>query len=189
MAGMSGRRRTVLAGLVTIGLIALYGALGCDTAAARRRALAAENPFDRAHGVVRASEGRDMGAVHKLVDLLEDPDSAVRMYAILALQRLCGQNYGYHYYESEPDRAAAVERWRAALRSGEPVLRAGTPTAAGPATTAPADVGSASTLPADAGTATPAPAVAGPATTAPAELGLGSSGTAAGTTTTEKRSP
>ncbi len=116
---MSSGRWSVLAGAAVGGLVTLCGLVGCDAAAAQRRELGSGNPLDRARGVVHVSEGHDAKAVHKLVDLLEDQDAAVRMYAILALQRLCGRDYGYHYYENESIRETAVERWRAALRSGE----------------------------------------------------------------------
>ncbi|MCK4342202.1 MAG: HEAT repeat domain-containing protein [Phycisphaerae bacterium] len=101
---------------------ALWGTPGCDSTAARRRALASGNPLDRARAVVQVAEGRDPDAVHKLVDLLDDPDKTVRMYAIIALKRLCGQDYGFRYYADETERRAAVQRWRQALRTGEVTL-------------------------------------------------------------------
>jgi len=123
MASMCAWRRTVLTSLVIAGLTALVSALGCDSSAARRREMASGNPLDRVRAAVNVSSARDAQGIHKLVDLLEDGDAAVRMYAILSLQRLCGQDYGYRYYESEPLRAAAVERWRGALRAGEVELQ------------------------------------------------------------------
>jgi hypothetical protein len=101
------------------------GATGCATAG--RQNLYAANPLDRARAAVAAAERCDAGAVFKVVDLLEDPDAGVRLYAILALQRLTCRDYGYRYYANPAERAAAVERWRAALRAGE--VQSGTPTA------------------------------------------------------------
>ena len=100
-----------------------WGALGCQGAGARRQQLRSLNPLDRAEAVVQASSSRDLQAVAKLVDLLDDPDGAVRMFAILALRRLCGQDFDYHYYEDAPAREAAVERWREALRTGTLAVR------------------------------------------------------------------
>lgn len=97
----------------------LSAAVGCDSGAAHRRALASANPLDRARGVIRVSQARDGRAVHKLVNLLEDSDPAVRMYAILALKRICGRDYGYRYYADVGERSTAVERWRQALRDGD----------------------------------------------------------------------
>lgn len=80
---------------------------------------------------MRLAEMGDRGAVHPLVELLEDPDRAVRMYTILALTRLCGEDFDYKYYEPEAERAAAVRRWRAALRNGEVTVRRAAEPAAG----------------------------------------------------------
>lgn len=91
----------------------------CASPYAERRSLSATSPVDRARMIVRVAERRDVKAVHKIVDLLDDRDPAVRMYAILALERLCGTNRGYHYYANDTARAAAVARWREALRRGE----------------------------------------------------------------------
>ena len=74
--------------------------------------LSALDPSERAAAIVRLAEAGDASAVHKLVDLLEDRDLGVRMYANLALVRLCGTDYGYHYYDPEPVRGQAVDRWR-----------------------------------------------------------------------------
>ncbi len=94
------------------------------------------NPLERAQAVVRLAEMGDTSAVHLLVELLEDPDRAVRMYTILALTRLCGEDFDYKYYEPEDRRTAAVRRWRAALRNGEVVVRRAAEPAAGASQTA-----------------------------------------------------
>jgi len=81
--------------------------------------LRSSNPLDRARGVVKVAQRGDAGTAHRLVELLADDDPAVRMYAILALRRLYGEDHGYRYYDPPAARAAAIERWRAALRLGE----------------------------------------------------------------------
>jgi hypothetical protein len=88
-----------------------------------RKELGSPNPLERAQAAVCLAEAGDAGAVHELVDLLEDSDRAVRMYAILALVRLTGADYGYKYYGTDLERAVAVRRWRDALRAGEVVVR------------------------------------------------------------------
>jgi len=85
--------------------------------------LRSPSPLERAHAIVRVVESHDIEAVHKLVDLLEDSDRAVRFYAILALRRMCSEDYGYQYYADEHTRAAAVQRWRSALRDGRVIVR------------------------------------------------------------------
>jgi len=106
-------------GLVVIGVSCLAG---CD-AAARREELAAPYPLDRARAAVRLAEAGDAQAVDLLIDLLEDQDRGVRMFSILALERLCGETYGYVYYDAEPQRTAAVARWRAARQRDEVRLK------------------------------------------------------------------
>jgi HEAT repeat protein len=95
----------------------------CDGAARQRRQLLSQYPLDRARAAVQLAELGDHSAIHALVNLLEDDDRAVRMYTIVALKRLCGEDHGYHYYDPQPQRAAAVARWRDALRRGAVTAR------------------------------------------------------------------
>ncbi|MBK8916038.1 MAG: HEAT repeat domain-containing protein [Phycisphaerales bacterium] len=76
------------------------------------------NARERAVAGVALANSGDRAAVHRLVPLLEDGDSAVRMMAILSLERLTGETLGYRYFDAETRRSEAVERWRAALREG-----------------------------------------------------------------------
>lgn len=98
---------------------------GCQSSAARRQELNSTYAPTRARAVVASAEAGDATAVHKLVDLLEDEDRGVRMYAIIALRRLCGVDYGFEYYAPEVERQAAVDRWREAIRAGEVHLAPG----------------------------------------------------------------
>jgi hypothetical protein len=120
---MGARNGLVLGGVCVSGIVVLLGTAGCQGSATWRDRLSSPNPLDRAQAVVAVYARRDAEAIPKLVDLLEDPDSAVRMYAIVALRRLCGEDFGYRFYESAALRDAAVDRWRAALRAGEVRLR------------------------------------------------------------------
>lgn len=63
-------------------------------------------------------ESRD-DAVGPLIEHLADDDASVRFYAIAALKRITGKDYGYDYKAGARDRAEAVKRWRAALAGGE----------------------------------------------------------------------
>jgi HEAT repeat protein len=133
-AARASRRATLVTVLLCVG--------GCDQGAARRRQLGSENPLDRTEAIVRAYQARDLRAVHKLVALLDDPSDAVRMYAIQALRRLCGVDYGYHYYASAAEREPAVARWRQALRDGEVLPRSSPPITVSDEEGAPATAGS-----------------------------------------------
>jgi hypothetical protein len=97
---------------------------GCDHSSARRQKLASPYPLDRVEAAVQLAEAGDTGAVDRLIELLDDRDRGVRMYTILALERLCGRTYGYRYYDPEPVRAAAIARWRAARQRGEVTVQA-----------------------------------------------------------------
>jgi HEAT repeat protein len=116
------RLRTHLSAACTVLLLVI----GC-VRQTRRADLSALYPVDRARAVVRLAESGDFEAVHSLVELLDDQDGAVRMYSILALERICGENLGYEYYASESSRQLAIERWREALREGRVRLRSREP--------------------------------------------------------------
>lgn len=76
------------------------------------------DPLKRAEGAVIVSATRDAKEVPALVSLLEDSDPGVRLYAIVSLQKLFGESFGYDYYAPADQREAAVARWREALRTG-----------------------------------------------------------------------
>lgn len=107
-------------GLTVAGLAYLGG---CSSSAAKRQQLRSPYPLDRARAAVQLAESGDKEAVDLLIELLNDYDRGVRMYTILALERLCGETYGYDYYGPEPERAAAVARWREARQRGEVTVR------------------------------------------------------------------
>lgn len=105
--------------LLALAAAALLTPAACHHAGARRAQLASENPLDRAAAIVQVQQSNDLDALHKLVDLLDDRDAGVRMYAILALRRMCGVDFGYRYFHGDAARLAAIQRWRDALRAGE----------------------------------------------------------------------
>src|SRR5262245_18940606 len=59
------------------------GLIGCNASVVQRQRLESDYPLDRARAAVALAEAGDTNAVQKLVDLLEDDDRAVRLYAIL----------------------------------------------------------------------------------------------------------
>lgn len=92
---------------------------GCVQPWAYRADIASDDANERILAVRQAGERKDWGAVPLLVDRLEDEDAAVRFYAILALERITGERFGYEYAEPSPRRADAVVRWRTYIRRGE----------------------------------------------------------------------
>jgi len=103
-------------GVATVGLTC---SAGCSSSGARRQQLVSPYPLDRVRAAVQLAEAGDAQAVDLLIELLDDRDQGVRMYAILALERLCGRTYEYRYYDPEPLRAAAIARWHEARQRGE----------------------------------------------------------------------
>lgn len=99
-------------------LLGLFSSGGCEAPDARRHRLQSLSPVERSDAIVATAQSRDFEAVAALVDRLDDDDRAVRLYAILALRELCGEDFGYRYYAPSADRASAIEAWRAALREG-----------------------------------------------------------------------
>jgi hypothetical protein len=58
---------------------------------------------------------RNRGNEAQMVKDLDNDDPAVRFYSIQGLQRLTGQDFGYHYFDDADQRRPAVERWKAWL--------------------------------------------------------------------------
>ena len=69
-------------------------------------------PEERILAAKHAADIRDHQAIPLLVDRLEDDDPAVRLFTILALEKLTGTRLGYDYAADGVQRARAVERWR-----------------------------------------------------------------------------
>lgn len=101
-------------------------AAGCASEQARREQLRSASALERARAAAYLAGAGDPKAVHSLVDMLEDSDDVVRMYGILALQRLCDETFGYQYYAAESHRTEAIARWREALREGRVRVRSQT---------------------------------------------------------------
>jgi hypothetical protein len=63
-------------------------------------------------GMKRAGMTHDRSALPKLVESLDDDDPAVRMFAIVALEKFTRDRFGYEYYLDEEERKPSVARWR-----------------------------------------------------------------------------
>jgi hypothetical protein len=107
-------------GMVLAGTLCVFG---CRSSGGDRTQMTSAYPLDRVRAAVHSAEAGDAEAVDLLIELLDDADRGVRMYSILALERLCGADYGYRYYAPEQERAAAIARWREARQRGEVVVR------------------------------------------------------------------
>ena len=74
--------------------------------------LQSELGSERAAACIRAGQSRDKSVLPLLVERLEDTDADVRLFAINALRKITGQDFGYRYYASLAGRSEAVLRWR-----------------------------------------------------------------------------
>ena len=73
----------------------------------------------RIRAIKWAADNEIRPAISPLVDSLQNEDQAVRFYAIEALRRLVGTNYGYDYKAQPNRRAAAIQRWKEFVESKE----------------------------------------------------------------------
>jgi hypothetical protein len=93
---------------VIIAAFCLVG--GC--ARPQGRGLADDDASFKIPAIKSAVQQKDERAIPQLVADLESSDPAVRFYAIEGLERLTGETFGYDYYDDEPDRQQAVDRWK-----------------------------------------------------------------------------
>jgi hypothetical protein len=68
----------------------------------------------------QAVQRHDQSAIPILIKNLENDDPAVRFYAIDALRKLTGQDFGFLYYSDDDVRRPAVERWKSWLAAKTP---------------------------------------------------------------------
>ena len=104
------------AGLIVVAV--LLPAAGC-TAPRRPLVVTDPDPAVKIPAFKKAVRTKDRAAVRQLVADLDSDDPAVRLFAIDALRRLTGQNFGYRYYDGEEQRRPAVEQWRQWANAGD----------------------------------------------------------------------
>ena len=105
--GMRGlRSATVAAALVFVAV-----AMGCQPPRAEEGGFESADPASKLYAIHRAGMQSDANAVPQLIGQLDSDDPAVRMYAIVALEKITGQRKGYSPYDPPHKRAAAVQRW------------------------------------------------------------------------------
>ncbi|UCG33639.1 MAG: HEAT repeat domain-containing protein [Phycisphaerales bacterium] len=94
----------------------MLGLAVCSCSPVIQPSLNSSDPQARINAVIEAAERQDEAAVPHLVDLLDDDDAAVRLFAVLALEKITGTRRGYDYAAPAWERGAAVQRWREWLR-------------------------------------------------------------------------
>lgn len=90
---------------------ALLSTGGCS-APVTSRDVTSYDPRRRALAIRMIANSNDKSQIPRLVERLEDNDQAVRMFAILALERMTGRQSDYKYYLPPTAQPAAIEEWR-----------------------------------------------------------------------------
>ncbi len=103
-------RRTIL--LLSAGF-GLFAGSGCVSRVdALTRQLESKDPAERIRAIHSIGEDRVDELLPVLVNRLDDEDVAVRLYAIVALEKLTGQRLDYEYAAESSRRRDAVVNWR-----------------------------------------------------------------------------
>ncbi len=90
-------------------LLSLVGG-GCALPA-REANFRSADPQERATAIARAAVANDAASIPALIESLDDPDPALRMLSIAALERITGETLGYEATAPQPERERAVRRW------------------------------------------------------------------------------
>ena len=75
-----------------------------------------KDPARRIRAIKWAGENKIVKAVPLLIDRLEEQDKSVRFFAIGALKRITGKDYGYNYRANPDQCSKAIKRWRESLK-------------------------------------------------------------------------
>lgn len=92
--------------------------LGGCTPPASKGDFESPDPAAKLYAVTRAGQEHNAARIPQLIEQLGSDDPAVRMYAILALEKITGERLGYVYYDPPNRRTEAIDRWLAAYREG-----------------------------------------------------------------------
>lgn len=90
--------------------IALGLSTGCAPAISEAE-FDAEDPASVLYAIHEAGESRDASKVYDLIEHLDADDPAVRMFAIVALEKITGERHGYNPYAARPERQPAIAKW------------------------------------------------------------------------------
>jgi hypothetical protein len=85
---------------------------GCGFLSLGQPNLASDDPAQKIPAIKLAACHHDASAIPLLIKALSSQDSAIRFYAIYALHKITGHEFGYVYYASEARRSLAIARWK-----------------------------------------------------------------------------
>lgn len=98
--------------LTRVGLCAIMVGLGGCSLPEQHADFDSVDPQERTLATLKAGETQDRAAIPELIEQLASDDPAQRMLAIRTLESLTGQTLGYNHSDPEPQRRAAMNRWR-----------------------------------------------------------------------------
>ncbi len=101
-------------------ILALLPLTGCGILSLGRPSLASDDPALKIPAMKIAARHHDQSTIPLLIRALSSQDSAIRFYAIYALHKITGHEFGYIYYASEHRRKIAVRRWKKWLAAQQP---------------------------------------------------------------------
>ena len=105
----------VAGGLVWACCAVLLGGCNLLTSGDYVKNISASQPEVATEAMNKAAEKKNRQAIVPLVKRLYDEDPVIRLSAIKALKTITGEDMGYHSYEPEVKRIAAIKRWEAWL--------------------------------------------------------------------------
>ncbi len=82
-----------------------------------------QDPAYKIPAMKAAVSDQDTGAIPMLIDSLDSDDPAVRLYAIIALEKLSGQTFDYAFYADRAERQPSIQRWRQWLAAQRPTTQ------------------------------------------------------------------
>ncbi|MBC7833738.1 MAG: hypothetical protein H7Y88_01380 [Phycisphaerales bacterium] len=80
--------------------------------------LEARDPGSRLLAIQDAIEQDDRDSVPKLIEMLDNDDGAVRLFAIQALEHFTGSTMGYDFAGTLAERRQAADRWETWYKDG-----------------------------------------------------------------------
>lgn len=89
----------------------------CGCVGRGRPSFFAEDPMLRVAAIKEVSQHNDQSQLGRLIDRLEDEAEEVRLYAVLALRQMTGQQFGFRAHGLPWHREEAVKQWRRWARS------------------------------------------------------------------------
>ncbi|MFA7235331.1 MAG: HEAT repeat domain-containing protein [Phycisphaeraceae bacterium] len=107
------------AAIIWLTAVMAMGPAGCAPPPASEGGFDSRDPAAKLYAIQRAGEQRDRSAIPHLIEQLNSDDEAVRMFAIIALEKITGTRLGYSPYDPAWKREPAVGEWVAAYKNGE----------------------------------------------------------------------